>query len=521
MNARSLLLFVVGSALGAVLSIPAGAATWHVVPDGSGDFPTIQAAIDAADDGDVIQFAPGVFTGEGNRNIDGLGKAITIRGSAADPGAFVIDCQGSNSDRARGFYFHLGESISTVVEGLTVRGGYAPALPDRWGGAILCHNSSVTIRDCRFEQNEAGWGGGLLFWGSSSIVERVRVADNIASTNGSGIYCTTGDVSSFNYVTVVGNVTPGRGGAFVANACSPEISNSTFHGNDASTGAFWVIGDSNLWISNSIVTGNDSSAFDCDSGSVNLSCTDIFGNFGNWTSCIAGQLGLNGNLSADPQYCDAGARDFTLTSSSPCAPNDDSTCGLIGAWPVACDPVPEGACCDLLTGDCIIAIEEVCSLGGPRYEFQGPSTSCDPNPCPVPTGACCLQDATCEVLTEDDCAALEGWYRGSGVNCEPHLCSTASVPTASGAYGLVVGPNPTTGAVEISLRLTTEQAASVVVLDATGRQVVTLVSGIEADEHRITWDGKDRDGHDAPSGVYFVQVATKESTESRRIALVR
>jgi pectin methylesterase-like acyl-CoA thioesterase len=60
-------------------STPAFAATYVVSPDGSGDFPTIQAAIDAAVDGGIIELTDGTFTGDGNRDIDYAGKSITVR----------------------------------------------------------------------------------------------------------------------------------------------------------------------------------------------------------------------------------------------------------------------------------------------------------------------------------------------------------------------------------------------------------------------------------------------------------
>ena len=38
--------------------------------DGSGDLPTIQAAVNASTDGAVVELANGVFTGMGNRDVD-------------------------------------------------------------------------------------------------------------------------------------------------------------------------------------------------------------------------------------------------------------------------------------------------------------------------------------------------------------------------------------------------------------------------------------------------------------------
>lgn len=73
-------------ALLAMLMFPLGAngATFTIRPDGTGDFPTIQAGIDAIHDGDVLVLADGTFLGAGNRDLDLRGKAITIR-SDGDP----------------------------------------------------------------------------------------------------------------------------------------------------------------------------------------------------------------------------------------------------------------------------------------------------------------------------------------------------------------------------------------------------------------------------------------------------
>ncbi len=69
-----------------ILTLPLPAATIHV----PGDQPTIQAGIDAAMDGDIVLVADGTWTGVGNRDIDFLGKAITVR-SENGPDSCIID----------------------------------------------------------------------------------------------------------------------------------------------------------------------------------------------------------------------------------------------------------------------------------------------------------------------------------------------------------------------------------------------------------------------------------------------
>lgn len=91
-----------------------------------------------------------------------------------------------------------------------------------------------------------------------------------------------------------------------------------------------------------------------------LLCCDLYGNAGgDWVGNITGQYGINGNISEDPLFCARDSEDYILRSDSPCAPGVNPECGLIGAWPVGCDP--EG-------------LPELYAHGGMNRVFPNPST---------------------------------------------------------------------------------------------------------------------------------------------------
>ena len=158
-------------ALTAVLAVLAGIAVCQgriitVDDDGPADFATIQAAIDDANDGDTVEIQAGTYTGEGNRDIDFLGKAVTVRSTDPDDWALVratvIDCQ----SRGRGFYFHSGEDANSVLAGLTITKGRNSV-----GGGMYIEYSSPLITNCIVTDNLAPTGGDLFGDGGGIMCE--------------------------------------------------------------------------------------------------------------------------------------------------------------------------------------------------------------------------------------------------------------------------------------------------------------------------------------------------------------
>ncbi|MDH4240202.1 MAG: S8 family serine peptidase, partial [Phycisphaerae bacterium] len=142
------------------------------------EYPTIQEAIDAALPGETVWVADGVYQGQGNRDLDFGGKAITVR-SEFGPEFCVIDCQGSVEEPRYGFYFHNGEGAGSVLNGFTITGGYAEYI-EYIGGGIVCVDSSPTIENCILSNNTGVYGGGMTSTNSSPTVTNCRFIGNAA-----------------------------------------------------------------------------------------------------------------------------------------------------------------------------------------------------------------------------------------------------------------------------------------------------------------------------------------------------
>ncbi len=208
----------------------ASARTISVGPGSSHDFDTIQAALAAASDGDEIIVADGIYTGNGNRDIDFLGKAVVVQ---SENGAehCIIDCNGSQHEPHRGFLFQNAEDANSVLRGVTIRNGYA--IP--YGGAIYCRGSGPTIADCKLCENRAYKIGGAIYNElAGPTVTDCRFLSNSAESGGA-VANASGEPILSN-CTFITNSAQIRGGALYSSLAGATLLNCTFVGNSAEHG---------------------------------------------------------------------------------------------------------------------------------------------------------------------------------------------------------------------------------------------------------------------------------------------
>src|SRR5437016_1611947 len=103
------------------------------------DQPTIQGAINAANNGDTVLVAPGTYY----ENINFNGKAVTVT-SSGGPSVTIID-GGQNGSVVT---FDSGETVSSGLNGVTLQNGHASyngSNDSGRGGGIQIINSSPTV----------------------------------------------------------------------------------------------------------------------------------------------------------------------------------------------------------------------------------------------------------------------------------------------------------------------------------------------------------------------------------------
>jgi len=359
------------------------------------DQPTIQAGIDIALNGDTVLVANGTYSGDGNRDISFNGKSIVVL-SENGPEVTVIDCQGSEEEPHRGFRFSNLEDTTSVISGFTIQNGYGHIEGNvALGGGVYCPNSSPLIVNCIFENNYsgsngsyAGKGGAVAGFGSSLIL-RDCIFDNNTARYGGAVYLDGSvadkSIDNLNFRGISNpyiescifksnstriSTSSGHGGAIYItyDDISLNIEKCVFYNNNSTIGGgIQCGGDANVYITNCTfafnLSGNITSSYTSvleinntifafaqtgtglnisNTDLLEINCCDIYGNEGgDWIGSISGYLGTDGNISADPFFCDSSQSDFQIQGYSPCSPFMNSECQLIGALDLGCNSVIE------------------------------------------------------------------------------------------------------------------------------------------------------------------------------------
>lgn len=232
-----------------VAPAPIGYDSGNNCASGSTPCATVQHAVDAADSGDEIRVANGIYTDiqarDGVTQVAYISKTVTIRGGytttdwkTSNPGSrpTILDAQG------QGRVLYITNSTSPTIEGLQITGGNTAG----YGGGVYVYNSSAILRYNVITNNTAAGGGGLYMAEGSSLLMHNEVVSNSAScvdifgncsrTFGGGIMLIR-DASVLNHNTIISNSVATAfsdyGGGIYIGGGSPKLSHNRISNNFA------------------------------------------------------------------------------------------------------------------------------------------------------------------------------------------------------------------------------------------------------------------------------------------------
>jgi len=340
-----------------------------------GDHATIQGAIDASSDGDVIAIAAGTYY---EHSLNPNGKAITIGSASGNLDVHIDALQGGSV-----FVIQSWEADTTVIKDLVITGGSSwygggiycygswPTISNctisgNWssnGGGIFCVDSSPRITDCMISGNTASSGGGIYCDGSSPTISDCTIEGNTATYSGGGIYWDGNWYSNYSTIsdcTITGNTANDSGGGIYCQNSWNTIIGSAICGNEPEqiNGGHWISGGENDIATSCPVAPTPTGACCVNDGCI--------------TSIEADCTTAGGTYAGDDVACaDAGCSTPPVTGaccvSSGCVANTNDDCtALGGTWlgeGGSCDDCP-ASCMGDTDGNGVVNIEDLLNMLG-------------------------------------------------------------------------------------------------------------------------------------------------------------
>lgn len=480
------------------------------------EYPDIQSGIDAAQTGDTVLVADGTYTGTGNKNLDFLGKAITVT-SENGPESTVIDCEYSG----RGFYFHSGETTSSQVSGFHILNGRtefywqvsggagihctlnsSPSIEncifescsgDENGGGIYCVDEShPAIDNCIFIDNHAYYGGGIYACGTSPNITNCTFTGNSAGENGGGVCCYYSSISLVENCIFKDNSAILGGGLKCWNNSSPMVINCTFTGNSSTIdgGGIGCAFECAPVIERCLFYGNSSPSgggISCthETTAMIVNCTI----YGNTADDLGGGIGCSDHSAPDgvnnilwentaPSGAQIGletGNDFTCTFS-------DIQGGWEGEGNIDADPLFANP---LLNDFHLTEYSPCIDAGNPNSPLDPDSTLAD-------MGA----------FYFDQTAGIED------IRSNQHLETSFLYPAF---------PNPFNPSTTIRFELRSAGQVTLKVYDIAGREAGSLADGwYDSGHHTLEFNAAE-----LSSGIYFVCLQAGEYCQTQKLVLVK
>lgn len=225
-----------------IAGLPSALASTIHVPK---DQPTIQAGINAANNGDTVLVAPGKYV----ENINFNGKAITVT-SGKGPKVTIID----GGTVAPVVVFTTKEDTHSVLNGFTLQNGSGNGYLA--GAGISITAASPTLTNNLVKNSAAGWGGGIGVYGGSPVIAG-NVIDGNSAAFGGGIAVLGDSYSRIVHNRISNNFAEEGGGLEFFGAGHVFVEDNRIFGNFAGDGGgIDIVNEADEIIVQNLITNN-------------------------------------------------------------------------------------------------------------------------------------------------------------------------------------------------------------------------------------------------------------------------
>ncbi|MCB9766098.1 MAG: right-handed parallel beta-helix repeat-containing protein [Alphaproteobacteria bacterium] len=251
-----------------LLACPAIAATLTVDASGGASYTSIQSAINAARNGDIVRVRPGTYTetidtsgknltiestsGSSQTTIDGTsgdhvvsvssGETVTLTGFRLEGGSHGVEVRASTltaeditvtqvTGAAPGGGFSVTEGGTLVVDDCRVRN--ITLTNNFYGGGFYIYEATATISNCTVSGNSAYQGGGAYIWDATVTMTDVDFDGNASDWHGGGLRIRNGSDVTGTRVTLQNNTATNKGGGASVVDSDMDLRNSEVTGNTA------------------------------------------------------------------------------------------------------------------------------------------------------------------------------------------------------------------------------------------------------------------------------------------------
>ena len=530
-------------------------------------FATIQTAIDSSNDGDTVLVAAGSYCD----TINFVGKNIVVASHfIIDQDEAFVDStilgitydnyyNGDCADFFDGIKFINGEDSSAVLTGFTITSTFGKS-------PIQCVDSSPTLSYLTVRNNYTNdnGGGAIYLINSNSNLENLIIKDNSKGSHnygGAGIF-TENSFISINNSLIANNFSSSPPhnedtltGGIVAMNSILELDNNTFYGNSGEFygGAIHFDTSSSGIITNSIFWENEGPE-----GITGLATITY--------SIVQGGWDGEGNIDANPLFCDPDSGDYTLAENSPCVGTGENGANM-GAFGVGCgiqvdwdfslsEPVIEVMGTDNVwnPGDTISVEMDFCNNTDVAHNwYPGVTIESDSSLTSLHVGHIWFY-----AMVADECHAIS-WgaiantsiisdtiveFRAypEALNCQnqPEYCidgdtltfevpivvqviSAEPEPFTPEEFSLRQNyPNPFNPVTTLRYDLPENGHVTITIYDMLGREVKTLINQTQDAGYRsIIWNATNDYDKPVSAGIYLYQIQAGEYISTKKMVLLK